>query len=336
MKNIRKYILIPTVCAALLLALSGCADENKPADTTTAASGAVTEADGKVAPPVAKPTEDQLVKSTAAGNSGTVTLESGDTYAVISVRDFGDITVKLYPDEVPYGVYNFVELAKSGAYNGRNFHRIMDDFMIQGGSPNGLGYGGDSYEGGVFRNEINTSLRHYYGALCYASANGDMSDQFYIVNNKTPENDIDNYYQNIITDYENRAVEYQSSLDELTGIINSLDPASDPEYEDKLNYYSYYYSVYSQALESTKATLETNRGPWEAMYDSITDGVRESYKNGGVPFLDGGYTVFGQTVEGFDVIDKITAVEKDYNSGGELSVPKQDIIIDKIEIFTKE
>ena len=71
------------------------------------------------------------------------------------------------------------------------------------------------------------------------------------------------------------------------------------------------------------------------MESSLTDAVKTTYsEKGGVPSLDGAYTVFGQTVEGFDVIDKITAVEKEDDGKGNISKPVKEILIDKIEIFT--
>lgn len=67
----------------------------------------------------------------------------------------------------------------------------------------------------------------------------------------------------------------------------------------------------------------------------IPDSVREKYKEvGGYPYLDGSYTVFGQVIEGMDVVDQISACEKSYSSTGELSVPNQDVVIEKIEMTT--
>ena len=69
--------------------------------------------------------------------------------------------------------------------------------------------------------------------------------------------------------------------------------------------------------------------------EEIPEEVREKYKEvGGYPYLDGSYTVFGQVIEGMDVVDKISACDKSYSSSGEPSVPKQDIVIEKIEMTT--
>ncbi len=332
MKTFSIKICAVSLFAAMLLA--GCSNDKPagsttaaPAQTTAAAAADTTKADttdgGNAAPASsdgkpAKPTEAQFVKSTDAGNSGDVKLEKGDIYAVISVKDYGDIKVKLYPDLAPYAVYNFVELAKAGTYSGRNFHRIMDDFMIQGGSANGQGSGGDSFEGGEFRNEVNTSLRHYYGAFCYGSALGYMSDQFYIVNSKLPRTDLDSVYVKTSNTYYAQAQKFAEAA-------NSLDPND----ENYAMYYNYYKRQFDFSINYAEGAAY--------MYETITDDVKKTYEEkGGYPGLDGGYTVFGQTVEGFDVIDKISAVEKSESSTGEMSVPMKDIIIDKVEIFTME
>ena len=264
---------------------------------------------------IKRPESFTLTSSTEAGNSGEVTLAKGDTYAVISVRDFGDIKIKLFPDLAPYAVYNFTELAKRGDYNGRNFHRLVEHFMIQGGSGNGIGYGGDSFDGGEFKNEINTSLRHYYGALCYAATSmGDITDGFYIVNERDPQTDLAACYDRVSANYTYNASGYGSYLETMD--------KSDPNY-------SLVSSIVDYNTSAAKGVI--------AMKDTITDAVTNTYaEKGGTPSLDGGYTVFGQTVEGFEVIDAISIVDKEDDGNGNISKPVQDIIIDKIEIFTME
>lgn len=75
-------------------------------------------------------------------------------YAAI-VTDFGNIIMRLYPDDAPKTVKNFATLAKTGYYNGLLFHRVAKDFVIQGGDPNGDGSGGESIYGATFEDEIN-------------------------------------------------------------------------------------------------------------------------------------------------------------------------------------
>lgn len=260
---------------------------------------------------VAAPQEATIVKSTEQGNSGEVKLESGDIYAVISIKEYGDIKVKLYPDEAPYAVQNFIELANKGTYNGRNFHRVISGFMAQGGSANGDGTGGASAEGGSFKNEINTSLRHYYGAFCYASAMGNMSDQFYIVNNKENIDNIAELYNQYAEYYEYTKQQYEAMKEAYAG-----DDAA-------LAQINIFVDFYGKSAEGAKA-----------MADTCTDAVIEKYKSGGTPSLDGGYTVFGQTVEGFEVLDAISSVETEMGSDGAESKPVKDIIISSVTIHT--
>ena len=69
----------------------------------------------------------------------------------------GPIRVRLFPDKTPVTVANFVNLARKGYYNGLNFHRVIPDFMIQGGCPKGTGTGGPGYK---FEDETRPDLRH--------------------------------------------------------------------------------------------------------------------------------------------------------------------------------
>ena len=164
MKKTTRSIIAAALCASMMLA--GCSNNNTEQTTTASQTAAVQNTDRPEAP-----TSFKLTESTDAGNSGDVKLEKGDTYAVISIRDFGDIKIKLYPDLVPYGVYNFIELAKNGTYNGRNIHRIEEDFMLQGGSASGDGSGGSSFEGGEFKQVmLETASGMYQNGLSYEIA----------------------------------------------------------------------------------------------------------------------------------------------------------------------
>ncbi|PWM07452.1 MAG: hypothetical protein DBX98_02925, partial [Clostridiales bacterium] len=79
--------------------------------------------------------------------------EKGEEIAVIHTS-MGDIKVKFFPDEAPKAVENFKTLAKDGYYDGITFHRVINDFMIQGGDPTGTGTGGESIYGGAFEDEF--------------------------------------------------------------------------------------------------------------------------------------------------------------------------------------
>ena len=97
----------------------------------------------------------------------------------------GDIKLRLFADKAPVTVANFVNLAKRGYYDGLNFHRVIPDFMIQGGCPHGTGTGGPGYR---FEDECATGLSHDApGKLSMANAGpGTNGSQFFITHIKTP------------------------------------------------------------------------------------------------------------------------------------------------------
>ncbi len=106
----------------------------------------------------------------------------------------GTIRIKLTPDQTPITVASFVNLAKRGYYDGLNFHRVIANFMIQGGCPQGSGTGGPGYK---FDDEIVSSLRHHKaGILSMANAGvdrfsgrGTNGSQFFITHGPTPHLD---------------------------------------------------------------------------------------------------------------------------------------------------
>ena len=116
---------------------------------------------------------------------------SGPT-AVISTN-YGDINVQLFPEQAPKTVENFVILARRGYYDGVNFHRVIADFMIQGGDPTGTGAGGESAFGEPFADEFSKKLFNFRGALSMANAGLNTNgSQFFIVQNQhlSPEMNV--------------------------------------------------------------------------------------------------------------------------------------------------
>ena len=105
----------------------------------------------------------------------------GDIVAVMHTN-MGDIKIKLFVNEVPRTAQNFIELAKKGYYNGIIFHRVIKDFMIQGGDPTGTGMGGESIYGAKFEDEFDAALHNVRGALSMANAGPNTNgSQFFIV-----------------------------------------------------------------------------------------------------------------------------------------------------------
>ena len=115
-----------------------------------------------------------------------------DTVAVMHTN-MGDIKIKLFPNEAPKAVENFVTHANNGYYNGLIFHRVIKDFMIQGGDPTGTGMGGESIWGRSFKDEFDPKLHNLRGALSMANAgpNTNGSQVFIVQANTVPSNMLD-------------------------------------------------------------------------------------------------------------------------------------------------
>lgn len=183
-------------------------------------------------------------------------LKSGDTLAILKTT-MGDIKVRLFPDIAPKAVENFVTHAKNGYYDNLSFHRVMQDFMIQGGDPNGNGTGGESIWGKPFADEFSEQLYCFNGALAMANSGVDTNgSQFFIVQNKDGN-------------------------------------ALSEEYFEK---------VYAGAKENN----------WPNADFRHPENVKKKYQEvGGTPHLDRMHTVFGQVIEGMDVVEAIAKVPTD-------------------------
>ena len=107
--------------------------------------------------------------------------------AVITLEKGGEIRLEFYPEDAPKTVENFVTLAKKGFYNGLNFHRVVPDFVVQGGCPKGNGTGGPGYQ---IKAEFNKQ-KHVRGTLAMARSQDPDSagSQFYICYGNTPHLD---------------------------------------------------------------------------------------------------------------------------------------------------
>ncbi len=236
-----KKMIRAVACSALLLLLGGCGTNSQTDKTkTTASSEEQVDLNSLELP---------QLNNEVADNEYLVEMETTK----------GNIKLKLFPEQAPKAVENFVTHAKDGYYNDVIFHRVIQDFMIQSGDPEGTGMGGESIWGTEFAPEISKQLYHLNGALAMARTQGDITDktqgsQFYIVSNETDQSD---------------------------GLL----------------------------------------------FEDYPEKIIEAYKNGGVPALDSDYSVFGQTIEGMDVVKAIAAVETENEK------PKEDIVIKKITIL---
>lgn len=282
--------LAAAVTAGLILCMTGCSSASTMGNVTNKLQNSPisgTSAKGeKMAPSVV-----------------AVELADGDKIAEIEIEGYGTIKAKLYPDIAPIGVQNFIDLAEEGYYDGLKIHRVVADFMMQGGSLNGDGTGGNAKtESTYFDVEVDKSARHFYGALCYANAMGRNTTQFYIVNNHISQD---------ITEL---------NVDNINNVVTQLEELLTQCEADSTEYM--YYNSQMQYYKNLSDFVA-----------NATDDVKKAYADvGGTPVLDGGYTVFGQVFEGYDIIDKISRVEVGTNASGEESKPLEDIIIKTVKI----
>lgn len=243
-----KKLFLTMSMAATLLFAAGCTSNGS--DTASSSTKESTE----------KTTETSTVESIDLNSLelpqlNTEVADNEDLVEMVTTK--GTIKIKLFPELAPKAVENFMTHAKDGYYDGVTFHRVIQDFMIQGGDPEGNGTGGESIWGEGFETEISNQLYNIRGALSMARTQDPNSNgsQFFIV---------------------------QNSDDMHDGLLK----------------------------------------------DDYPQAIIDAYKNGGYPSLDGEYTVFGQVVEGMDVVDAIAAVEIDSSDK-----PKEDVKIEKINIL---
>ena len=305
------------ICLTLIFALTaaGCSEGEESGGGNENSGSDETQTPVSSADPTYGTIKTVETPDDFTGNTGEVEIESGDTYAVIKIEGYeGEIKIKLFPEAAPEGVKNFIDAANSGYYTGKDIHRVVKDFMMQGGSANGDGM--STEDDPEFYVEYNAKMRHFYGALCYANAGGVNGRQFYIVNNKSYEPVTADVYK-----YSSDEADYYISLYE-----EMMKSATDQEKEICQLYIDRFNAQKGSAQSSIRA-LEDN-----------TQAVTDKYSQvGGTPYLDGGYTVFGQTVEGFDIIDAISTVEVEAQNGSsEVSHPVEKIVIESITIHTAE
>ncbi|MEZ7173530.1 peptidylprolyl isomerase [Sporosarcina sp. OR05] len=180
---------------------------------------------------------------------------------VVMNTTMGPIKIKLFPEQAPKTVENFLTHAENGYYDGIIFHRVINNFMIQGGDPTGTGMGGESIYGSSFEDEFTMNLFNLRGALSMANAGPNTNgSQFFIV----------------------------------------------------------------QASSAPGSSNQLKQGGWP---EEIADAYAEM---GGTPHLDQKHTVFGQVIEGMDVVDKIAAADTDRSDK-----PTEEISIESIEILQK-
>jgi len=233
---------------------------------------------------------------------------------IIINTEYGDIELQLY-EKTPQHRDNFIKLVKEGFYNGTLFHRVIKEFMIQGGDPNSknakpgtrLGFGGPDY---TIPAEIFPEYIHKRGALAAARTNNPMKassgSQFYIVQGK------------VFTDAGLAQVEVEIGQ----------------QYARQM--FAQYLREEEEAMQKAGQTVDPNLAQERATHRAsawlsenpyrMPEEDRQVYKTiGGSPHLDGEYTVFGEVIKGMEVIDKIAELETD-----DFNRPKMDVKIKRM------
>ena len=224
---------------------------------------------------------------------------------VLIKTSLGDIVVRLY-DETPLHRDNFLKLAREGYYDGTLFHRVIKNFMVQGGDPDSrgasptarLGSGGPDY---TIPAEFNNDLIHKKGALAAARQGDEVNpekrssgSQFYIVTGEVysagkltqlerqmAQQQLQNIFNDLVVEHRSRIIELRKNRDNA--------------------------GLMALQEELQKQTYAKAQEMGEPKYSAAQ---REIYTSvGGTPFLDRNYTVFGEVVEGLDVVDKIQQVQ---------------------------
>lgn len=123
----------------------------------------------------------------AAADGAQLLPPSAGEEVVVLETSAGVIKIRLFPEQCPITVENFKNLINSGYYNGVTFHRVINNFMIQGGDPKGDGTGGDAFGGGTIADEFCVNLYNFRGALAMANTGMPESggSQFFIVQSKS-------------------------------------------------------------------------------------------------------------------------------------------------------
>ena len=159
----RKIVSFIVVMLGLLFGLTGCGSEEVGNNTANAVKNTSKSSNQTN---TQKGGEKVNIDYKTAAEKQMAMPQVGDTIAIFHIKNYGDIKVKFFEDVAPKAVENFVTHAKNGYYNGVIFHRVIDEFMIQGGDPQGTGTGGESIWGKDFEEELSEELVPYRGTLC--------------------------------------------------------------------------------------------------------------------------------------------------------------------------
>lgn len=178
------YISVVLIILTSLFLLTGCeqSGENDNTNSVKTTSSQTNSVQNESEKESQNETDLESFDYKSAAEKQMAMPEDGETIAIIKVKNFGEMKVKFFDDIAPKAVENFTTHAKNGYYEGVTFHRVINEFMIQGGDPTGTGTGGESIWGTGFGTELSQELVPYRGSLCMAmsSAPNSIGSQFFI------------------------------------------------------------------------------------------------------------------------------------------------------------
>lgn len=325
------------IFAGLLIGLAGCgtggASSSQSSSAPSASSGESSQEASQASPegevtevppfngldPAASLSNEELAATIQAAYEGTGEFAPDKLPTAELVTSMGNIKIRLFPQFAPKTVENFITHAKDGYYNNTKFHRVIKDFMIQGGDPKGDSTGGTSIWKLPFEDELNDILHNFRGALSMANSGPNTNgSQFFIVQNNTPITDEmwDSFTLDI---YINRQkFEGYQRLIPFTEGLTQETAQSDTRLQ--------------QAMDILNAELaEKHSTGMPEDYNTRLQPAKDIYKQvGGAAYLDNKHTVFGYVYEGMDVVDAIASVEVDGDA------PKDNILVKEIIITEPE
>ena len=267
-----------------------------------------------------------LACSAVACKSGQEKEGNMETETVLKIEtSMGDIKVKLY-NETPKHRDNFIKLAKDGTYNGTLFHRVIKDFMVQAGDPESknapkgkmLGSGDVGYT--VPAEFVYPKYFHKKGALSAARQGDEVNPkkessgcQFYIVTGK------------VFNDSTLLNMEQQKNQNKVTEAFNALAQKHMKEIY-KMRKANDQDGLY--ALQDTLFIQAEAEAAKQPDFHFTPEQIKAYTTVGGTPHLDGEYTVFGEVVEGMDIVDKIQQVKTDRSDR-----PEEDVKIINVSVI---
>lgn len=317
--KLKKTLCLISAITLISAFFAGCSEEksesanSKTEATTTAVA---TNDEAKVGKPAVTALEDMGIVPSTVGVNPSINYDDnkvgfqldapnqGDTIAIMHTSK-GDITLRLFAEQAPKTVTNFINLAKEGKYDNTIFHRVINDFMIQGGDyENANGTGGTSSYGESFEDEFCDKLFNIRGAVSMANSGPDTNGSQFFINQTTPEA------------FKNNGG-FSAFESQWSNIKTQLENYKDSEL------FSAFIQQYGTYCYNTEV---------------VSNEIKNLYnENGGNPYLDGaynavdrGHTVFAQIISGMDVVDEIASVSVDSSS----NKPVEDVTVTSVEITT--